>query len=421
MIYILSYTLIFSFFLFLLILPKVKLDKLIILILISPFIHAFADSITNFFEGGLTPGVVRAIIYLIIIFIVSGHFKFKGITFWIYIFLFYLALLIPLSSNIFASLNEYLKVFISMMMFPVGYYIVNSTSRLNKIINYTFLGALIICIQLIIAQVFKIGISVYLEDSFYLGGALVQVTYFLVAVCLISPFVIRFQSNDKYTNIKYFIILISIILTLVALRRISIAALIGGFGVYYIFSVNKMKNFKYITAGILIILILLPVYGPTLTERIDARIDSTVEITEESRFGETAAVYLDFLEVNLTQKLFGAELFNSEEYFAYDPEFFYVFGGRRPLHIDYNIILHGSGLIGLLLYIILHFKILMKIVNSKVTDDDSKEIKAILYSLFFILILFPLSGSIAGIGFRSILFLLFGSFLSILYEPINQN
>lgn len=405
-----------------LIIPKIKNKYLLAIVLSSPLIHSIADSTTNYFEGEISTGLIRGVLLLVVLLLLSGHLKFKGITFWIYIFLFYTAFLIPTSSNILAALNEYVKVFISMMMFPIGYYLINDLNKLNKIISYIYLGALIIILQLIIAQIFSLGDSVYLEDSFYLGGGIVQVTYTLVLVVLISP-ISFLQKNNKQTDVvKYLIILSSILITLIALRRISIAALVGGYIVFLLYSGHKKYLLKYSLIGVLFLVALYPFYGAELDRRIDARNMGERQITEESRFGETIAVYEEIMYGDIEHILFGSDLYNSGEYFANHPSYYFIFGGGRQLHVDYNIILHGAGIIGFFFYLIVHLKILLKIYKTKADTSNrlSKEFKAILYSLFFILVFIPLSGSISGVGFRSTLFLLLGSMISILTYSNNH-
>lgn len=392
--------------------PKIKNKAVFFLFIASPLIHAIADSTTNYFEGDLTPGVIRGGIYFVAVYLVSGYVKFKGITLWIYIFLLYLGLLVPFSSNPFATLNEYTKVYISLMMFPVGYYMFDDLEKLKSLIKYSFFGASFIIIQLLVAQLFNVGNSVYLEESFYLGGALVQVTYTLVFIVIIGFVSFRPELNNDSKRFKYLIILLAIILTFIALRRISIAALIGAVCVFIFFSQHKIKFTKYIALTILVLALTFPFYGDLLMSRANYRFKNLSDFSDENRIGETLAVSSEIQDARFDQIIFGTELFNSTQHFKNNPEYYNVFGGGRQLHIDYNIILHGSGFLGFLLYMTIHFKIFAKVKNLKLSIY-AKDYKAVAFSLLFLLIFFPFSGSISGVGFRSILFIFLGSIISV--------
>ena len=119
--------------------------------------------------------------------------------------------------------------------------------------------------------------------------------------------------------------------------------------------------------------------------------------------------------------LFGKEVFNSPGNYA-NGKF-----GPRMIHNDYNMILHGSGVIGLLLFItwpipLYVFYRKMKILAKPSFED--KRLFDIMTVLFLNLLvmgyLISLSGGINAILFNSIRVALMGGILRILYEYAGQ-
>ena len=116
------------------VIPPIK-DRLLIQVLVAvPLINAIADVTTNYISDEyFTVGAFRAIFCLFLIILLSGNLIFKGTTFFIYLFLFYLLFLIPISSNSSHSFNEYLKVAISLLMFPLGYYLLSNKNLIRRL------------------------------------------------------------------------------------------------------------------------------------------------------------------------------------------------------------------------------------------------------------------------------------------------
>ena len=69
----------------------------------------------------------------------------------------------------------------------------------------------------------------------------------------------------------------------------------------------------------------------------------TMEI--EGRYWETEAVINAIKNDDLMHTLFGSEIFNEFDYFK----------TKRMLHIDYNVILNGTGIIGLFVFLLIYY------------------------------------------------------------------
>ena len=405
------------------IIPPIK-DRILIQMLVAvPLINAVADVTTNYFPAGyLTVGAFRAFLLLLLLILLSGNIKYGRTTVFIFIFLFYLVFLIPLSSNSSHTFNELLKVAISLLMFPLGFYLLSDKILIKRLNCFLMLGAGVIIIQIVISQIFKLGVSEYLEDSLYLGGGLVQVTYTLALFVIMSPIIIPLIKNKKEKYLYLIIILLSTIATLIIMRRISILAIIAGYVVYLFLSYHKSRVLKYGLFIMLILAVTYPFYGNLFEARLQARKEETYPIREAGRLIETFLVINEINENSISQALFGADLFSSHTYFKNKRDYFSILGRGRQLHVDYNIILHGAGIIGILLYILIYLNLFIECIKKKKSNTYLyREMKAVYWSIFTVTLIMSLSGSISSIGFRSVAFLYMGTILGILNNRENES
>ena len=136
-----------------------------------PLINILVDMLSS--DKGFHLGHIRALIlFLIIVYLfIKNVIKADRLNLTILFFLIYLFFLTMLSSNIsYAFTNNYLKVSLSYLMFPLAYYTVNKHEYFEKVnISVLLMGVLLI-FNYVLAQIFKIGRSDYLEDSFYTGA-----------------------------------------------------------------------------------------------------------------------------------------------------------------------------------------------------------------------------------------------------------
>jgi len=160
-------------------------------ILLIPIINAVADVLTNYYPPTtINPGSIRALIILMFLLILAlKKTVFKGMPAIIAIFLIYLVVLIPFSSNIFFSFIIYIKLLIALMMFPLGFCYIRTIDNLKRLNTSLIITTSIICLNLIISQLYKLGPSAYIEDSFYTGGADTAITISLAIIVLMSPLI----------------------------------------------------------------------------------------------------------------------------------------------------------------------------------------------------------------------------------------
>ena len=97
------------------------------------------------------------------------------------------------------------------------------------------------------------------------------------------------------------------------------------------------------------------------------------------------------------------------------------FKRERQLHVDYNVLLHGTGILGLILYLILFFRFLSisrsyKIMANKFIIDKNatrivNENHALIIAMVVLSLAMSFSGGLQFSSYRIILFLFLGYFL----------
>lgn len=380
--------------------------------LFIPLLNALADIFTNFYDKGeINPGNIRAVllIFFIIGFLLSKPFLNRTNNL-IIVYLFFVFFLVMLSSNFLVSFTSYIKFFIPFMLFPIAKYYITDYEKLNRLLKYIVIGTVIILINIIVSNIFKIGSSDYLEDSFYFGTGRVNITKVVSVILILAPFIIM---NTVSKILKKYISIIfatSFIVVLIGLKRSSLLTTGIGLLIYLLFSPYKYRIQKQIVFAALILLISWPLLSETILSRFEARegvmtASSLEEFEDQARAIEFLMVKDALLTEGLKHTLFGSEIFN-------DREFFNV---RRMLHMDYSILLNGSGIIGFSLYLLIMILIYNeknKYFNSK--NIKSKEINALFNAVFITLFIMSLAGSIYAIGLRSLIFILLGSFIGIM-------
>jgi len=155
-------------------------------------------------------------------------------------------------------------------------------------------------------------------------------------------------------------------------------------------------------------------YSDTLQQRFNARSTERNLIQNENRYKETFYVAEEMSNSTMFNVLFGNEAFNSK----------YVmrkyFGRERQLHVDYNILIHGTGIIGLLFYLYLFYiyyrmslsiKKSTRILNDTYYRNLISENHALVLSLISLSLVMSISGGIQFTSYRVILLFIIGFFI----------
>lgn len=387
-------------------------------VLAIPIINVIADSLQDYFQSVIySPGYIRAILittFLIVHF--HNYFKRNFLNYAILISLFYYFILGFFSDNFLYSQTVFLKYFMASMMFPVGYYYIRRAEQLRSMLNILMWVLGIHVFFLIISNIFSLGTSDYLQGSAYFGAGRVNITKIMMILVLISPLAIRFARNKSIRKVYITIVVVAIIFILIGVKRSALLGLVIGYIVYFILAPQKTRATKGLFVIVVIVLITSPLYYDVLARRFEARqeqgrFDVSQAEEEEGRMLELAMTWDAFKSGDLRYKLFGAEFFNSMAYFK----------TRRMLHTDYATMLAGAGIIGLSFFLIIYYLIFRKsyfFFKTFEANANIREIMAVSITLIIAVMITGISGTVTGVGFRSVAFMFWGASLAYTYQEM---
>jgi len=333
-----------------------------------------------------------------------------------YLFFIYLLILIFFSSNFFYSAQTYIKTLIPALFLPISFTFIKDINQLKKFNKILILFLLLYLINFILTNFFKIGRTPYsrLDSDFslYVGNVFTEGLNSIAYILVILPLILYLDKKNK----KIVIILgvLALVALLLNLKRISILAVFIGYFFLIFFSKRKSYFIKSIVPIILLLLILYPFYKEPLQYQFLNRSSRFTEdfYENEGRYIETKLVWDEVFSFNSIQhSLFGKEMFNSPGNYGGG-----IFG-ERPLHMDYNSLLFGSGILGLLFYfyynlvILKYFLKLKKHLPSK--NNLINIMNATFISVFLMSFIISISGSFGAVTFNTIRSIYLGAILGI--------
>lgn len=384
-----------------------------------PIINTIADNTSDYFElGGLgSTGGIRGLLSLLFLlrFILHKYPR-GGSNILTLVYLIYIFVLCLLSSNPASSLNFFLKFFISSMMLPVGYYYIKDFSKLRSLTKSVIISIGLVLFFILIANIFKLGSTGYARDSsFYYGAGHINITKDLAVMVVCSTIVFQYKEKLKYPKVFGFLLVAAIVIIGITLKRTAVATVAAGIIFYIVYSPSRTKSIGYLLVGIVALVLAYPLYGDQLSQSLAQRegrlnLNNEENLEEEARLQESDQVIYEFIHGDLGHQLFGSEIFNDREYFNV----------QRMMHMDYSILLHGSGAVGVIFYLAIMGSIVLTFMKHtalvRLRDQRLIHLKGIFWSLVIAFLLMGISNSVYVIGLRSLLFIYFGAILRLLEE-----
>lgn len=316
----------------------------------------------------------------------------------------YIILMIPFASDFMESVRLSSKILLILWTFPVFY--VYSHLYTNKIIiRNIFLLSIILIINYAISTIYGIGTSAYTDSAEFLVGSLSD--SWLTYTFILFLYIIILKTKNIATSVKIIYLLLFALLVVQLLLGLKRTAIIVFFcGIVIILYLEKL-NFKSIITyilGFIFVLLLLNQYSDVLDDRLYARGDrvqgSYKDIIEtEYRYLESMYVWEETLSFkNISESLFGLEAFNSRGNYGTDNLF-----GDRVLHIDYNLIVNTTGLVGLFFYFYLFYYIFQRYKERKsFLDYKYRELFLVIFLTQF---LASIGGQMLAVTYGSIKFI----------------
>lgn len=328
-----------------------------------------------------------------------------------YLFYIYIFILVLLSSDILYSSRTFIKSLFPILFFSISFFRIKNLKDLNIMNNKIILIMILFIFNFFIVNLFNIGHRVYGEEMYY-GSLRTEGTNAIAYSLIIIPLIIQLKKK----RFSYYILIgvTAYIIVLLNMKRISILAPLVGISIF-ILTLKKRRLFlRIITGTIILLIIFYPLYESYLKNQVISRFASlSYSYKQEPRYQATILVFSDIFSFHsIKESIFGKEMFNSPGNYA-DGRF-----GNRQLHTDYNQLIHGSGILGILLYLFYNLIILKYYlkIKKKILFKDNMYflLNATFYSIFFLSFFISFSGSLGGVVFNSIRYIYMGSIISIM-------
>lgn len=334
----------------------------------------------------------------------------------------YFAILIMFSERLVYSFSNLLKFSFPLVFYLIFINVINSADKLNLFLKSVVITGLLFNLNFVFARLFNLGRTVYGGDVDYLTGNFTTTALYTgsVFICL-APIILMHRKIVFRRYINVILILAAVVFIVMSLRRTAIFAIPIGLMTYFPLLKNKEKYLKILFGLVLVGLLIFPVFKDTIIDRFDTRIEKfdTEKLEEETRWTETKIIWSNVFSFNdVVYSFFGNQLFNSPGN--------YGLGSRsRPIHIDYNAILSGAGILGLILYLIVHIQIFTGILGyyRRITSKQvfvnmlfASSISLLIFSLFV-----SLSGGMLSVTYRIFLYSILGAFVGYLKSILNTN
>jgi hypothetical protein len=389
-------------------------------ILIVPLINFVGDSLLSATEasGFFHTGNIRAIILILYIFYFFFLFRIKlnKTDLYLIIFLVYLAVIVILNYRYLNyALTVSIKIFIIFSLFIIAHHCITELRLLQSLNRFVLISLILSYFSLILFQYFQYGESQYLDETFYEGGGGAPTVY-IVFTLLVFPLYLQF--NKKLPRILIpLIYAVGIIFILLSVKRLSILSFFSGLLIQLLFLGRKKGVLPAIITITILILLTSPIYYKSLEERVRFR----VEVTEEKvdpRVEETVLLYNEFINGHFTSILTGFGFDNGIRFYREETGEY-----SRGFHTFYAILLHNTGVIGFILFMLMIFRILKRFFRYHrflKKDPDWRLIRIVAISLIVAYFL-----QIASFGFNyitiiSLIFIYLGAFLGLTEKKLEH-
>ena len=391
------------------------------LIFLIPIINGIATSTTGFFPAvTFNPGTLRAfLIGIPLIFFIFRYYPVNHVNIIILLYSFYLLLLVFFSTDVLWSFYMYVKIVLGFLMFPLGYYFIKTRESFKKLMISFAITLLLLLINIFISNIFRLGSSDYLENSFYFGVGKVNVTTSILILVILAPVSLHLFSGRK-RKMLIILFIIGFLIALIGIKRSVLLTAISAPIVYGLFTQYKkrlIKSLLLITLLVGITLIVFPNYYNVFIARFTARQEAgNIELSEETlnnqaRFFEYNLVLETWIKGSLKHKLIGSDWLNDRAFFQ----------SKRMLHTDYMVLLNGSGAIGFIMWfvvLIIIFIELKRYYKSLKHISFFNDIFAVSFCLLTAQFLMSISGTLYSIDVRCIFMLFWGSALGFLRHSV---
>jgi hypothetical protein len=382
-------------------------------------LNVLIDTLLLFSEQLSWLPLLRAFLLLALIMYTLAHFSAKRNQYaFILVFVLYCLAQLFFVTNFAKSAIITLKVCIPIASFIVGFRLFNNPEEIRKLSVSIIWVYFILIVNFVLSQFFKLGESVYSEESDFRVGNLDDAWNVFTYSVLLAPMVLHFAGTDRLkSGLTYVGSVLNALLVVISIKRIAIIGLVTGTLMHWYNAYPLKRMIRYGVIALAGAALAYPFIQDIIEKRIEARSNrfETGALEREGRYLESEYVWSEALSFDHpTKSLFGLEGFYSVGNYA-NGNF-----GDRQLHVDYNLIVNTIGLVGLMLYLWIFVQMARRMHRVKDHTELPQRSKTMLISTFWMLLLNQFITSFAGqmyhVSYRLIVFVFLGAILGTCYN-----
>jgi len=387
-----------------------------IALLSLPVISVSAEIIKSFFEFSKVMAIRNNLCMAIVLFLVFRHFQ-DVVRFNTTLLLLAMYLLICLIGQGagYEAYQSWVMAFESKLMLPLSFVLLNKESDVKSMTQTILTTGVLFTIFIALFLILGIGENQYGGTDGFTAGAFKFSRIYTGSFFLISLPMIMFWNRKKaFRNFLPVIGLVTTLILILSTRRTAVVLVLSGGVLFLFWFMDKLpKVILWSSVAVLLLTALFPLYNGILMKQLEKRQHVFVEqngfdLESETRYDETLAAWTERFKSNeLSTAFFGAHLFNSQGNYNEGIH------KDRPLHLDVNIILHGSGIIGLVLFILFYSELILTYFKNRVTPASVKEkiTEATFISVLACMLMLIFSGGLTAVTHNMMASLIAGACL----------
>lgn len=402
-------------------------DRLFFIIWIVYYFYMMLNSIA-FAKGSLIAVAMHAVLLIYLCYYNFIRNDLSNKFFFIYVYLIGLAILIILSSsNMFYSFRNLIKFSEELLCLSVGFALFRNRDNIDRMLWLLKMMVYMFILNFLLSNLLHFGGSMYVDVEGGETGNIEDEGHYLCACCYaFLPILLKYQK--RFSLILVFACIFTFVLIVSTMKRASIACALVPILVYafyysrkYIYRQGRIgvsaKSFFVFLIAIISFSYILYSFQGMIEARYEARLNRfNAGLENEGRTREFKYIFNDiFLESDIKTMFVGKETFNTVGTYA-NGRF-----GKRMIHENYGIMLNGTGVVGLVVYIYINLYIIFIFFKFKKRSDideneDAQMLSVTFVCLWIMFLIASFSGTIWNNFYSSIHYASSGLILRYFYE-----
>lgn len=389
------------------------------LLLSLPLISIGAEILKSFFESSPVMALRNYLCMAAVLYLTLRYFgQVLRFNLALVLLVVYSAVLLVVQQAGLEAWNFWIMTFQAKLMMPLAFILWAGMEDQKRWSNTILITGSLFAVFILLFLLLGIGVNQYGgADGFTAGSFKFSRIYTGSFVMLALPMAWWLTETRWVRRWIPVLAILLIVILILSTRRTSWLVIATGAGVFAIYFHRRL--FRLLRMAALAALLLLaawPLYKDVLTRQLEKRQHVFVEqkgfdLESETRFEETLAVWRERIgHADPLVTWFGEHLFDSIG--NYDQGIH----RDRPLHLDINIMLHGAGLFGLMLFVLFHAELALTFLQLRapLSTDTDRLLEATFLSTALSMVLLTFSGGMAAVTHNMVASILAGSCLAAL-------